>query len=360
MLLNIAKDIGNKTLEKSKDLLGDQGKKVLDLAKGWADVVKTGNPYLIVLQVMSDLIMLSIDRFIELQKAGEDFRRTTGLNVDQTKQLDKVALKLNQDYQQFGVSIKDAYDAAGDLMGELGNVQVLDNNKKLVETTVLLSKNLGVTREHGAKFLTQTMSLSGVSSNVAASYASYAGNLAKAAGVPLDKLMKDVASASDETLAMVRGSTLELIKASASALRLGTNLNTIAKSALGMLKFQSSVTDEMEASVLVGKQLNFMESRRLAYAGDIEGAAKATLNTIKSAGEFQKMNVFQQEAVAKAAGISVGEINKMLMMEKQLAQLSPEQREEYERCQYILNLISHINKSNVRYKRNMESLESSK
>ena len=36
------------------------------------------------------------------------------------------------------------------------------------------------------------------------------------------------------------------------------------------------------------------------------------------------------------------------------------EREEYEGCQRIMNLISHINKSNVRYKRNMESLESSK
>jgi hypothetical protein len=112
---------------------------------------------------------------------------------------------------------------------------------------------------------------------------------------------------------------------------MGVNLKTVSDSARSMLNFQSSIHDEMEASVLVGKNLNFMESRRLAYAGDIEGSAKATLNTIKSAGEFQKMNMFQQEAIAKAAGMSVGDINKMLMMEKQLAQLTPAQRDEYER-----------------------------
>ena len=317
--------------QKGTDLLGDQGKKVFNLGKGWVDVAKTGNVYLIALKVITDLLILAVDRFKELQQAGEDFRKETGLNLDQTKQLDKVALKLNQDYQQFGVGIKDAYNAAKDLMGEIGNVKVLDNNKKLVETTVLLSKNLGVASATGAKFLIQTMSLSGVSSNTASSYASYAGSLAKAAGVPLDRLMKDVAEASNETLSMVRGSTLELIKASAAALRMGVNLKTVSDSARSMLNFQSSIHDEMEASVLVGKNLNFMESRRLAYAGDIEGSAKSTLNTIKSAGEFQKMNMFQQEAIAKAAGMSVGDINKMLMMEKQLAQLTPAQRDEYER-----------------------------
>jgi hypothetical protein len=36
------------------------------------------------------------------------------------------------------------------------------------------------------------------------------------------------------------------------------------------------------------------------------------------------------------------------------------EREAYEGCQHIVNLLSHINKSNVRRKRNMESLEDSR
>jgi len=316
--------------KKGADLLGEQGKKVVDLAKGWMDVAKTGNIYALALKVIADLLTLAVDRFIDLQKEAEDFRKETKLNVDQTKELEDTALKLNQEYQKFGVTLKDAYKASGDLMNNLGNVKVLNNNKQLVETTVLLSKNLGVSSDTGAKFLTQTMALSGVSSKVATSYASYAGNLAKAAGVPLDKLMKDVAEAGEQALSMVRGSTLELIKGAAAAARLGTSLKTLTESSRSMLNFQTSIGDEMEASVLVGKNLNFMESRRLSYAGKFEEAAKATLATIKSTGEFQKMNMFQQEAIAKAAGMSVGEINKMLMMEKELDKMSEKERKEYD------------------------------
>ena len=55
-----------------------------------------------------------------------------------------------------------------------------------------------------------------------------AAQMAKALGVPLDKVMEDVAGASDETLSLIRGSTTELIKALVEARRLGTNLETLS------------------------------------------------------------------------------------------------------------------------------------
>ena len=46
------------------------------------------------------------------------------------------------------------------------------------------------------------------------------------------------------------------------------NLGDVAKVADGVLDFQSSLSAEMDSSVLIGKQLNFQRARELALAGD--------------------------------------------------------------------------------------------
>jgi len=270
----------------------------------------------------------AFDRFVQLDKAAAEFRMETGLNKAQMKDVETMARQVNQELAGFGVSIEESYNAAKALKDQFGAIENV--SKGQIETVALLNKNLGVTNESAAGFLQKMESVGGLTEQQAKGMAGLAAGAATAAGVPLDKVMQDVAGASDETLAMMRGNVRQMTAASIQAQRLGVNLGASAKSAKGLLNFSESVNDEMEASVLLGKNLNLNYARQLSFQGDAAGAQAEILKQVKSMGDFQKMNVFQQEALAKASGYSVGELGKMLKNQEKLDKLTDKQKQAYE------------------------------
>ena len=62
---------------------------------------------------------------------------------------------------------------------------------------------------------------------------------------------------------------------------MGTSMTEAARSSSHLLNFSTSISDEMEASVLLGKSLNLQHARELAYKGDILGLNKEILNIAK-------------------------------------------------------------------------------
>lgn len=324
-------DVSNKLTKEEEDRLKHlraqkpELEKSLTAARNHKDVITNlAGEYQRIVALLGD----AIDRFVKLDKAAAEFRIETGLNKVQMKDVETMARQVNQELAGFGVSIEDSYNAAKALKDQFGNIQNV--SKGQIETVALLNKNLGVTNESAAGFLQKMESVGGLTEQQAKGMAGLAAGAATAAGVPLNKVMQDVAEASDETLAMMRGNVRQMTAASIQAQRLGVNLAASAKSAKGLLNFSESVNDEMEASVLLGKNLNLNYARQLSFQGDAAGAQAEILKQVKSMGDFQKMNVFQQEALAKASGYSVGELGKMLKNQEKLDKLTDKQKQAYE------------------------------
>jgi len=270
----------------------------------------------------------AFDRFADLDKSAESFRNTTKLMRDQMVDIEKAALNVNQELRSQGVSIEKAYDAATALVGAFSNVQTVTQDQ--IKAVAQLNSNLGVTNDNAAGFLQKMESVGGLTEKQSIGMAGLAAGAAKAAGVPLDKVMHDVANASDTTLAMMKGNVRQMTLAAIQAQRMGVSLEKTANAARGLLNFQESVDSEMEASVLLGKNLNLNYARQLSFQGDIAGAQKEIVNQVRSMGEFSKMNVFQQEALAKATGYSVADLTSMLKNEEKLSKLKPDQVKAYE------------------------------
>ena len=77
------------------------------------------------------------------------------------------------------------------------------------------------------------------------------------------------------------------------------------------MNFEESITKELEASVLTGTQLDLQKARQLSLSKDIAGFEEEIRRQIQQQGDFASMNVFQQEALADAFGLSVSEVSRI-------------------------------------------------
>ena len=137
-----------------------------------------------------------------------------------------------------------------------------------------------------------------------------------------NKVLQEVSKASSSLKLSLGGSVEALGKAVVQTQKMGINLETAQNMAQGLLNFESSIEAELEAELLTGKDLNFEKARQLSLEGDIAGAAEEVLKQVKGTEEFSKMNVIQQEAMAKAVGMTRDQLADSLIEREALAKMS--------------------------------------
>jgi hypothetical protein len=82
------------------------------------------------------------------------------------------------------------------------------------------------------------------------------------------------------------------------------------------LNFEDSIAAEMEAELLTGKQLNFEKARELALQGKTAEAAQLLVDQVGGVEEFNKLNIIQQEALAKTLGMNRQGFSEMLLAQE--------------------------------------------
>jgi hypothetical protein len=137
-----------------------------------------------------------------------------------------------------------------------------------------------------------------------------------------NKVLKEVNKASSSLKLSLGGSVKELGKAVVQAQMFGLTLDQAGNMSSSLLNFEQSIEDELSAELLTGKDLNLERARGLALNGDIAGAATEIAAQVGSAADFGKMNVIQQEAIAKAIGLSREELAASLIEKESLAALN--------------------------------------
>ena len=135
------------------------------------------------------------------------------------------------------------------------------------------------------------------------------------------QLLKEVSNTSASIKLSIGGTTKQLAEAAVKAKQFGINLEQADKISSGLLDFESSISNELEAELLTGKDLNLEKARLLALNGDIAGASAEILKQVKGSAEFTAMNRIQQEAIAKATGLSRDELAASLIEREALQKI---------------------------------------
>ena len=135
-------------------------------------------------------------------------------------------------------------------------------------------------------------------------------------------VLKEVNKASAAVKLSLKGSADELARSVVQAKQFGLNLEQADHIASSLLDFESSISNELDAELMTGKNLNLEKARELALNNDIAGAAEEVAKQVGNSAEFGKMNRLQQESIAKAAGLTREELAQSLMDREALTKLS--------------------------------------
>ena len=148
------------------------------------------------------------------------------------------------------------------------------------------------------------------------------------------ELLKDIANVSAATTISFGKNPALIADAVASAKALGMELDQVEAIADSLLDFESSIANELEAELLLGKDINLEKARQAALDNDLATLAKEISSQVGSSAEFAEMNRIQQDALAKSLGMSREDIAQTLFVQEQLAGATGE---EAERRQAILD-----------------------
>jgi hypothetical protein len=137
-------------------------------------------------------------------------------------------------------------------------------------------------------------------------------------GIQLDgkEILEESGKISGQLLANFKGNPGAIAEAVAQAKVLGTTLDQTKSQADKLLDFESSISNQVKAQVLTGKQLNLERARAAALQGDQVTVAKELASQGASFSEFTRMNVIQQRSLAEALGLSADQLSDQLLKQE--------------------------------------------
>lgn len=179
-------------------------------------------------------------------------------------------------------------------------------DSKVLGQAATLQATLGITAEEASKLAiisqVSTQNTKDLAENIVSTVSNY--NRAKGAAVSQGIVLRDIARTSDAINLSLKNNPKALGEAAAAARRLGLALSDVDQIANSLLEFETSIQSELEAELLIGKQLNLERARELALRNDLKGLGEEILSNSATIREFGNMNRIQQEAYAKALGLS--------------------------------------------------------
>jgi hypothetical protein len=201
-----------------------------------------------------------------------------------------------------------------------------------LEDQILITKQMGFQEEEAAGIQQLAMSNGMTAEQVTGSVIKQTSALAKQKGIQLDnkKIIGEVAKVSGQLRLQYANNPGLIAKAVVQTQKLGMSLDQAKKAAEGLLNFEESIENELSAELLTGKDLNLERARGLALNGDSAGAVEEMANQIGTAADFTKMNVLQQESLAKAVGMTADDLANSLVTRENLNNLGSETRKQVE------------------------------
>lgn len=282
------------------------------------------------------------DMFTNVSEEAENLRTEMGLSG---AYVEKLAIKMEAIHlglTGLGIGMDEVVESVKGLINIFGNLSVLTDEN--IEATSIMIKQMGLTGDQAASLLMIFGGINDKSGESLLSMRKWVSTLSDAAGVAPGSVMADIAENAEFAYTYFRGNTKQIAQAAINARRLGLNLNSISGFIDSIMEFDSSLEKELEASLLLGRSIDFNKARYLAFQGDIEGATNEILKQVPALGEFNRLNFIQKKALADATGLSVEALTEAIQLQDKYNQ-NPGLREFEENQQQAMAKFSSAWKS---------------
>jgi hypothetical protein len=266
-----------------------------------------------------------IELVIEFDARTFKIAKSLGVSVSEARTLQSQFIDIATSSKNFGLRIEEVAQSYGEISAQLGYLAPVQ--KGFAETAALIQKRTGASAE-SMEALARQSALTGKTLEetygIVASTRVIEGARNKIA-LSTRQIMEGIAKVSSAIVINFKGSTEALSGAVIRATRLGTTLNDINKQGESLLDFETSIQKEFELQVLTGRNINLTRARELALMGNTAGLMEELNNQQVTYDSFMGENVIQRKAEADAIGLSVEELSKRLLLEKQAKILGAEQ-----------------------------------
>jgi hypothetical protein len=213
-----------------------------------------------------------------------------------------------------GVGIKTSAEAFTEISNTMGGITQA-TKENVIQTGKLMSL-YGLTA-------TEATTITRLMKGTSKSTLETAKNLARSNGIPIGAMMREVANNAELFALSGKKGGENIFKASITAKKLGLELSNIAQIQESLLGDPTdSIEKEMNASVMLGKQLNLQAVRQKMYDGDHAGAMQDLMKQMGGITEWNKMDMYQKKSVADLLGLQVDEVMKMYTASKDQAKLT--------------------------------------
>ena len=265
---------------------------------------------------------------LELKKAGTYLdgmavKLAANLNTSKDSALELTNQFVDQSYELQGLamSYRKVMEAQLELTTLQGTATTYSNDS--VSAFSILSKNIGVSaqsasnldeffRSIGSNFKDQADIISGT---VALENNRFGISLSQR------KIFEEVASISTNIALSIGAQGKSLAKAAFEANRLGLSMQQVEKISSSILDFESSIAHELEAELLIGRDINLERARLAALNNDMRKVAAEIGRQGITQGSFSRMNTIQQGSIAKALGMTAKEMGDMFVRQNALTKL---------------------------------------
>jgi hypothetical protein len=228
-----------------------------------------------------------------------------------------------REFDDFALSTEDSrittqklIEAQNTLTNQLGlSVQF---SGETLKNFILLTEYIGVSTESAARL---TMLSEGLGKNSR----EFTDNLAESVtvagqalgvNIPLKEAFNTIGKLSATTLVNLQRNPQAIAQAVVESKRLGLSFQEIQSTVNKLLNFEESISSELEAELLTGRQLNLERARSAALRGDEVSLARELRNQVGSLSQFEKLNVIQRESLAAAFGLNVEQMSEMLLKQE--------------------------------------------
>ena len=268
----------------------------------------------------------------DVDKGAGDFAKSMNITYGE-------ALGVRSEMNAIAMSSGDVALNSERLQESLGYInQQLGTNGKLSEqdlkTFTKLREQSGLTNEQLFSMQKYTMATGGTLKDNISTFQATSKILSYQNKVSLNtkQLMVDMGSVSNRTKLSIEGGVKGLAEAAVKAKLMGSNLEQVSSIADQLLNFESSIEAELSAELLTGRDITLEKARQAALNNDLATVSSEITRQIGSAAEYGNMNRIQQEALAKAVGMTADQLADVLFEQEALSKIGRKLSDEEERA----------------------------